>query len=198
MFRGGAESWNLRDRHMMSTLEALLEHAGRPGRPGRAVVWAHNSHLGDARATGLAARGELNVGQLARERFGQACCAIGMTTHDGEVTAAHEWDEPAALRTVRPSLPGSYERLFHDAMLGAFMLPLSRSELARALAEPRLERAIGVLYRPETERASHYFSARLPDQFDVVVHVDRTRALEPLEKWGRHEVDLPETYPTGV
>jgi erythromycin esterase-like protein len=198
MFRGGAESWNLRDRHMMSTLEALIEHAGRPGRPGRAVVWAHNSHLGDARATGLAALGELNVGQLARERLGQACCAIGMTTHDGEVTAAHEWDEPAALRAVRPSLAGSYERLFHDTRLGAFMLPLSRSALARALSEPRLERAIGVLYRPETERASHYFSARLPDQFDVVVHVDRTRALEPLEKWGRHEVDLPETYPTGV
>jgi erythromycin esterase-like protein len=198
MFRGGAESWNLRDRHMMSTLEALLEHTGRPRRPGRAVVWAHNSHVGDARATGLATLGELNVGQLSRERFGQACCAIGMTTHDGEVPAAHEWEEPAALRTVRPSLPGSYERLFHDTGLGTFMLPLSRSELAHGLAGPRLERAIGVLYRPETERASHYFSARLPDQFDVVVHVDRTRALEPLEKCGRHEVDLPETYPTGV
>jgi erythromycin esterase-like protein len=198
MFRGGAESWNLRDRHMMGTLEALLEHTGRPGRPGRAVVWAHNSHLGDARATGLAALGELNLGQLARERFGDACCAIGMTTHDGEVTAAHEWDEPAALRTVRPSLPGSYERLFHDTGLRAFMLPLSGSGLARALAGPRLERAIGVLYRPETERASHYFSARLPEQFDVLVHIDRTRALEPLEKWGRHELDLPETYPTGV
>jgi erythromycin esterase-like protein len=198
MFRGGAESWNLRDRHMMGTLEALIEHTGRPGRPGRVVVWAHNSHLGDARATRLAALGELNLGQLARERFGHACCAIGMTTHDGEVTAAHEWDEPAALRTVRPSLPGSYERLFHDTGLGAFMLPLSRSELARALAGPRLERAIGVLYRPETERTSHYFSARLPEQFDVLVHVDRTKALEPLERWGRHEVDLPETYPTGV
>jgi erythromycin esterase-like protein len=195
MFRGGAESWNLRDRHMMGTLEALIEHTGRPG---RVVVWAHNSHLGDARATGLAARGELNLGQLARQRFGHACCAIGMTMHDGEVTAAHEWDEPAALRTVRPSLPGSYERLFHDTGLGAFMLPLSRSELARALAGPRLERAIGVLYRPETERTSHYFSARLPEQFDVLVHVDRTKALEPLERWGRHEVDLPETYPTGV
>jgi erythromycin esterase-like protein len=198
MFRGGAESWNLRDRHMMGTLEALIEHTGRPGRPGRVVVWAHNSHLGDARATRLAALGELNLGQLARERFGHACCAIGMTMHDGDVTAAHEWDEPAALRTVRPSLPGSYERLFHDTGLGAFMLPLSRSELARALAGPRLERAIGVLYRPETERTSHYFSARLPEQFDVLVHVDRTKALEPLERWGRHEVDLPETYPTGV
>jgi erythromycin esterase-like protein len=198
MFRGGAESWNLRDRHMMGTLDALLEHAGRPGQPGRAVVWAHNSHLGDARATGLAARGELNLGQLARERFGHACCAIGMTTHDGEVTAAHQWEEPAALRAVRPSLAGSYERLFHDTKVETFMLALSTPELARALAGPRLERAIGVLYRPETERASHYFSARLPQQFDVVVHVDRTRALEPLEKWQRHDVDLPETYPSGV
>ena len=198
MFRGGAESWNLRDRHMMATLDALLAHSARQGRPARAIVWAHNSHLGDARATSLAGLGELNLGQLARERYGDACCAIGMTTHDGEVTAAHEWEEPAALRTVRPSLPGSYERLFHDTGLAAFMLQLSTSDLARALVGPRLQRAIGVLYRPETERASHYFSARLPEQFHLLVHVDRTRALEPLEKWGRHEVDLPETYPTGV
>jgi erythromycin esterase-like protein len=198
MFRGGAESWNLRDRHMMATLEALLDHATRQRRPARAVVWAHNSHLGDARATGLSQLGELNLGQLARERYGRACCAIGLTTHEGEVTAAHEWEEPAALRTVRVSLPGSYERLFHDSGLGSFMLPLARPELARALAGPRLERAIGVLYKPETERASHYFTARLPEQFDLLVHLDRTRALEPLEKWARHEVDLPETYPTGV
>jgi erythromycin esterase-like protein len=198
MFRGGAESWNLRDRHMMATLEALLEHAARQGRPARAVVWAHNSHLGDARATSLSRLGELNLGQLARERVGKACCAIGMTTHDGEVTAAHEWEAPAALRSIRVSLPGSYERLFHDTRLDVFVLRLSTPDLAGALAGPRLERAIGVLYRPETERASHYFAARLPAQFDLVVHVDRTRALEPLEKWSRHEVDLPETYPTGV
>jgi erythromycin esterase-like protein len=198
MFRGRAESWNVRDRHMMDTLEALIGQAGHRQRPGRVVVWAHNSHLGDARATGMSSLGELNLGQLARERFGRACCAIGMTTHDGEVTAAHEWDEPAALRRVRPSLSGSYERLFHATGAPLFLLPLARPELAAALAGPRMERAIGVLYRPDTERASHYFSARLPAQFDVVVHVDRTRALEPLEKWARHEVDLPETYPTGV
>jgi erythromycin esterase-like protein len=198
MFRGGAESWNLRDLHMMATLVAVMDHAGRPGNPARTVVWAHNSHLGDARATGLAALGELNVGQLARARFGAACCLVGMTTHDGEVTAAHEWDDPAALRTVRPSLPGSYEYLLHQTGLPAFLLRLSTPELSSALAGPRLERAIGVLYRPETERASHYFAARLPAQFDLLVHVDRTRALEPLELWARHEVDLPETYPTGV
>ena len=198
MFRGGAESWNLRDRHMMATLEALLDHATRQGRPARAVVWAHNSHLGNARATSLSQLGELNLGQLVRERYGRSCRGVGMTTHDGEVTAAHEWEEPAALRTVRPSLPGSYERLFHDSGLGSFMLSLATPDLTRALAGPRLERAIGVLYRPETERASHYFAARLPEQFDLVLHIDRTRALEPLEKWARHEVDLPETYPTGV
>jgi erythromycin esterase-like protein len=198
MFRGGAASWNLRDRHMMATLESLIEYANRSGTSARAVVWAHNSHLGDARATSMAARGELNLGQLARERFGSVCWSIGMTTHDGEVTAAHEWDEPAMLRIVRPSLPGSYERLFHDVRLPAFVLALRDASAASALARPRRERAIGVLYRPETEHASHYFEARLPNQFDVVVHVDTTRALEPLERWSRHEVDLPETYPSGV
>jgi erythromycin esterase-like protein len=198
MFRGGAESWNLRDRHMMHTLEALLEHAGTARTPARAVVWAHNSHLGDARATSMARRGELNLGQLSRERFGAACYGIGMTTHTGEVTAAHEWNEPAALRSVAPSLPGSYERLFHDCRWPAFVLGLANPAVSAALAGPRLERAIGVLYRPETERASHYFGARLAEQFEAVVHVDVTRALEPLEKWSRREVDLPDTYPTGV
>jgi erythromycin esterase-like protein len=198
MFRGGVESWNLRDRHMMATLEALIDRAVSTRSPARAVVWAHNSHLGDARATGLATLGELNLGQLVRERFEDACWAIGMTTHDGDVTAAHNWDEPAALRRIRPSLPGSYERVFHDTGVPAFALALSGRDVAQALIGPRPERAIGVIYRPETERASHYFAARLAGQFDIVVHVDRTRALEPLEKWGRHEIDLPETYPTGV
>ena len=198
VFRGGAESLNLRDRHMMTTLEALLEHVGGAGEPARAVVWAHNSHLGDARATSMAAIGEVNLGQLVRQRFGAACCTIGMTTYDGDVTAARAWHDPPALRSVRPSLAGSYERLFHETGLPSFLLRLSTPELASALAGPRPERAIGVIYRPETERASHYFSARLPWQFDLLVHVDRTRALEPLERWSRHEIDLPETYPTGV
>ena len=142
--------------------------------------------------------GELNLGQLVRERFESRCCTIGMTTHEGEVTAAHEWDDPAGLRAVRPSLPGSYERLFHDAGPAVFVLDLSTPAVREALAGPRLERAIGVIYRPDTERASHYFAARLPEQFDMVVHVDRTRAVHPLERWGHHEVDMPETYPTGV
>ena len=122
-----------------------------------------------------------------------------MTTHAGTVTAAQAWDAPAELKDVRPSLPGSYERLFHDTRIPSFMLRLSEEALAVALSvPPRLERAIGVIYRPDTERASHYFLATLPEQFDLVVHVDETRALEPLERWSQHGVDLPETYPTGV
>jgi erythromycin esterase-like protein len=132
------------------------------------------------------------------QRDPDRCRVIGFTTHVGTVTAAPNWDDPAELMTVRPSLPGSYERLFHDAGLPAFVLPLGDPELGSVLGGPRLERAIGVIYRPETERASHYFTARLPQQFDAVIHIDATRAVEPLEKWSRHELDLPETYPTGV
>jgi erythromycin esterase-like protein len=197
MFGGAVASWNLRDRHMMSTLEALLDHVTRMNGAARAVVWAHNSHLGDARATQMAAHGELNVGQLVREKFGSAARSIGFTTHTGSVTAALNWDDPAGLMAVRPSLPGSYERLFHETGLPSFALDL-RGPIAATLRTPRLERAIGVVYRADTERPSHYFSAVLPQQFDIVVHYDETHAVEPLERWSRHEVDLPETWPTGV
>jgi erythromycin esterase-like protein len=197
MFGSGRHSWNLRDRHMMSTLEATLDHVSRTSGEARAVVWAHNSHLGDARATQMGANGELNLGQLVREKFGGAALSIGLTTHTGSVTAASNWDEPARLMTVRPSLVGSYERLFHDAGLDAFLLDL-RGPVSSSLVQPRLERAIGVVYRPETERASHYFMASMARQFDLVIHYDETRALEPLELWSRREVDLPETFPTGV
>jgi erythromycin esterase-like protein len=200
MFRGGAESWNVRDRHMMRSLEALLDRARRKDRPARAVVWAHNSHLGDARATTLADIGELNLGQLVRERFPGDAVIIGMTTHDGTVTAAHRWDEPAEQQAIRPSLPESYERVFHDAALGAFVLDLRAPAVADALAGPRLQRAIGVIYRPATERASHYIRAWLPRQFDVVVHLDRTSPVVPLDA---HDApapapDLPDTFPSGV
>ena len=197
MFSDGHASWNLRDRHMMSTLTAVMSHAERMNGAARAVVWAHNSHLGDARATQMGARGELNVGQLAREHFGSSVLSIGFTTHTGTVTAASNWDEPAALMSVRPSLPGSYERLFYDAGLGDFALDL-RGPAGAAVSDPLLERAIGVVYRPRTERQSHYFRASLRPQFDVVIHYDDTRALEPLELWSRHDADLPETWPTGV
>jgi erythromycin esterase-like protein len=197
MFTAGRESWNLRDRHMMSTLEAVIAHVTRMNGDARAVVWAHNSHLGDARATQMGAQGELNVGQLAREKFAGAVQSIGFTTHTGSVTAAKDWDQPAELMAVRPSLPGSYERLFHDTGLPAFVLDLG-GPVGAVLRRPRLERAIGVIYRPYTERHSHYFSASLPDQFDLVIHYDETRAVEPLELWSRPNADVAETWPSGV
>jgi erythromycin esterase-like protein len=200
MFGGRADSWNLRDRHMVATLHELLAFLDR-SRPGaRLVVWAHNSHLGDARATEMRERGELNVGQLVREEFGAAAALVGFTTFTGTVTAASEWDGPAHRKLVRPALAGSYERLFHDAQMPRFLLPLRRDpELASALAAPRLERAIGVLYLPETERPSHYFHARLPEQFDFVLHIDETRAVEPLERSALWEAgEVAETYPSGL
>ena len=145
----------------------------------------------------MALHGELNVGQLARERFDRRVLSIGITTHAGSVTAAPNWDAPAELKTVRASLPGSYERLFHDTGLDAFILDL-RGPARESVREPRLERAIGVVYRPSTERHSHYFSASLADQFDIVIHIDETRGVEPLELWSRRDADLPETWPTGV
>lgn len=200
MFRDQVGSWNLRDRHMAETLRALDAHLSRPGRPARIVVWEHNSHLGDARATEMSRRGELNVGQLVREQYANACLLTGFTTYDGTVTAASDWDGPAERKQVRDALPGSYEALFHEAGLPASLLSLKDgAELAESLGVPRLERAIGVIYRPDTERISHYFSSRLPGQFDAVVHFDRTRAVEPLERtaeWERGE--FPETYPVGV
>jgi erythromycin esterase-like protein len=195
MFAGDADSWNVRDTHMMETLEHLLRYAGSRS---RAVVWAHNSHLGDARATQMSARGELNLGQLVRQRFGRDAWLVGFTTHTGSVTAARNWGDPAERRRVRPSLNGSYERLFHEVGLGRFLLLLREGRMREALRSERLERAIGVIYRPETERPSHYFGARLAEQFDAVIHIDETRALQPLEAWARDEVDLPETYPFGI
>jgi len=195
MFGGRVESWNLRDTHMMDTLDALLEHVRKTSGEARAVIWAHNSHIGDARATQMGEMGELNLGQLVRQSHGDASRLIGLTTHTGTVTAASNWDEPAARKRVRPSLPGSYERLFHDAGVSRLLLLLGERETRAALEPARLERAIGVIYRPDTERISHYFRARLPDQFDAVLHIDETRALEPLERWSIDEVDLPETYP---
>jgi erythromycin esterase-like protein len=198
MFGGRVQSWNLRDTHMMQTLQALIAHVRQTSGDARAVVWAHNSHLGDARATQMGEMGELNLGQLAREAYGTDARLVGFTTHTGTVTAASDWDEPSQRKRVRPSLAGSYERLFHDAGLDRFFLLLGDPAARAALAPPRLERAIGVIYRPDTERVSHYFRALLPDQFDVVFHIDRTQAVEPLEPWSVDEADLPETYPTAL
>jgi erythromycin esterase-like protein len=198
MFGGRVESWNVRDTHMMETLEALIAHVQQTTGGARAIVWAHNSHLGDARATQMGESGELNLGQLVRQKYGPKSFLVGFTTHAGSVTAASNWDEPAQRKRVRPSITASYERLFHDTGLDRCLLLLRDGALRQALQDERLERAIGVIYRPESERLSHYFRARLPEQFDAVLHIDQTTALEPLERWAHDEVDLPETYPTGI
>jgi erythromycin esterase-like protein len=164
------------------------------------VVWAHNSHLGDARATQLGDQGELNLGQLLRERHGKAVYSVGFTTYKGTVIAAKEWDGPGLRRRIRPALPGSYEHLFHELELPRFLLRMEDlGEAASGLRERRLERAIGVVYAPHTERWSHYFLADLPAQFDAVVHCDETWALKPLDAdAGHEEEDAPDTYPFGL
>jgi erythromycin esterase-like protein len=195
MFGGRVSSWNLRDTHMADTLDAIAAHLGPEA---KIVVWAHNSHVGDARHTELRDAGELNLGQLVRERHPGEAVLVGFTTHAGTVSAAASWDGPVERMRVREAIAGSVERLFHEVALPRFLLDLGDLGDARALAEPRLERAIGVVYKPESERHSHYFSAVLPGQFDVVVHLDETRAVEPLERTAGWEGGVPETYPVGV
>jgi erythromycin esterase-like protein len=202
MFRGRASSWNLRDLHMADTVQALSAHLqDRAGTPPRMAVWAHNSHLGDASATGMGEQGEWNVGELMRKRWPDEVFLLGFTTYDGTVRAASEWDEPDHVKQVRPGLDGSWEALFHDVGPSRFLLMPSQDDALRErLDRPLLERAIGVIYLPETERRSHYFTARLGVQFDGVIHIDRTRALEPLaEAPGTSAgAEVPETYPVGV
>jgi erythromycin esterase-like protein len=197
MYRGRESTWNLRDRHMVDTLDALRDRI--PGASDGTVVWAHNSHLGDARATEMSRRGEVNVGQLVRERYGRDVFSIGFSTYDGTVTAASDWDAPAERKRVRPGLAGSYERTFHESGEDRFWLDLGERDVASALRGALLQRAIGVIYRPETERWSHYFEARLPEQFDAMIHLDNTAALTPLDRTaGWDEGEPPETWPTGI
>jgi len=200
MFLGAERSWNLRDRHMSETLHALSDHLGRPGVPARLVVWAHNSHLGDARETEMSRRGELNLGQLTRQASPKDTVLVGFTTYQGTVTAASDWGGGAERKTVRPALRDSHEALLFQVPIPNFYLDFSRHGGAReALTPARLERAIGVIYRPETERASHYFHASLGRQFDALFHYDTTRAVEPLERTGIWERgELPETYPSAL
>lgn len=202
MFGGRVSSWNLRDTHMANTLDALLQHLDRRFGRAKLVVWAHNSHLGDARATEMGRRGEVSLGQLVRERHAQAdVVSVGFTTSLGTVTAASDWGMPAERKHLRMPLLDSVEHAFHQTGLAGFYLDLrSLGEAAGAAARsPLLERFIGVVYRPETERQSHYSVVSLADQFDAVFHSDVTRALEPLERsalWERGEA--PETWPTGL
>jgi erythromycin esterase-like protein len=164
------------------------------------VVWAHNSHVGDARATEVGGDGQLTLGQLVRERYRQDCRLIGFSTYQGTVTAAGEWGGPAHLKTVRPALPGSVEEMFHETGKDAFLvMSQDGGPATEALETVRLARAIGVIYLPATERASHYYYVRPADQYDAIIHIDRTRALQPLEPtsiWV--EGQTPETYPSGL
>jgi len=197
MYYGSAESWNLRDRHMFDTLEHVLEHQGLAA---KAVVWAHNSHIGDARFTDMGhERGELNIGQLCRERFGHDAMLIGMGTDSGTVAAASEWDAPMEIKTVRPSRTDSHEALCHMTGHERFLLDLRqgyRDAAREVLSAPRLERYIGVIYRPETERWSHYAHATLCDQYDAFLWFDKTTAVTPLPSRVRAGDD--ETYPFGL
>jgi erythromycin esterase-like protein len=201
MYKGRINSWNLRDTHMADTVDALLDFITDREGQGKLIVWAHNSHLGDARATDMNRHRELNVGQLLRERHPSETFHLGFTTYDGTVLAADNWDEPPHVMDVRPGMHGSYEELFHHAG-GDFLLLLQLGDKARELlldAGEKLERAIGVIYRPDTERHSHYFTAKLPDQFDAVIHLDHTHALMPIDPvQPTTSEEAPETYPTAV
>lgn len=196
MYYGSRSSWNLRDSHMFETLKNLLSFHGPQS---KAIVWAHNSHVGDSAATEMSARDEYNIGHLCRQEFGNASYLIGFGTNSGTVAAASNWEEPMQVKTVRPALAGSYERLCHETGDPRFFLPLRHlvpTAPAAGLLQPRLERAIGVIYRPETELQSHYFEAVLPRQFDEYIWFDETSAVTPLRS---EELEgLPDTYPFGL
>jgi erythromycin esterase-like protein len=201
MFRGRVSSWNLRDEHMARTLDTLAQHLSTMnGTQAKIVVWEHNSHIGDARATEVGEHGEWNVGQLVRQRYGDRARLIGFSTYQGTVTAASDWGSPPQRKRVRPALPGSYEDVFHQSGLPRFMLSLRENNQAvQLLSEGRPERAIGVIYLPETERKSHYFYAHLPRQFDAILHFDETHAVKPLELTSHWTIgEAPETYPIGI
>jgi protein-L-isoaspartate(D-aspartate) O-methyltransferase len=196
MYYGGAETWNLRDRHMFETLEQLLDAGGSEA---KAVVWAHNSHVGDASHTDMGSgRGELNIGQLCRERHGDQAALIGFGTHAGKVACASDWDSEMEIKHVRPSLQGSFEQLCHDSGKCSFLLDFKRDDaVSHALRTPRQQRFIGVIYRPETERLSHYMNAATSSQFDAFVWFDQTSSVMPLARHERGSDKVPDTFPFG-
>lgn len=196
MYHGSRASWNLRDTHMFDTLKIQLAQHGPDS---KAIVWAHNSHIGDATATEMASRGEINLGKLCREAYGERAYLIGFGTNSGTVAAASDWDGPMEVKQVQPAMDKSYERLCHETGIPRFLLSLGRTLPAAvkdSLLKPRMERAIGVIYRPETELASHYFQAVLPEQFDDYIWLDETSAVTPFDV---EELEgLPDTYPFGL
>lgn len=199
MFQGHVRSWNLRDTHMTNTVEMIRSHVEQTGKKPKLIVWAHNSHLGDARATDRSRMGEVNIGQLLRERYGDEVYSVGFTTHTGTVTAASEWDKPSIIKRVRPSIPGSWENLFHSTEIPRFILNLRNPDAKRIMNQKLLQRAIGVIYMPQSERQSHYFQAQIVEQFDSVIHIDQTQAVSPLDPSAEWEIgELPETYPSAL
>lgn len=197
---GDALSWNVRDSHMMETLQGLIGHRESQKLSAKTIIWAHNSHIGDARATQMARHGEHNIGQLVREAYGSNSFLVGFTTYTGTVSAASQWGNPVERKFVRPALAQSYEELFHTVGIPNFLLDMRNNPtIAEILNIERLERAIGVIYQPRTERMSHYFYAQLAQQFDAVVHFDETTAVEPLDKTTQWEKgEFPETFPFGL
>jgi erythromycin esterase-like protein len=200
MFHNRISSWNLRDTHMMEMVEEISKYLSSLRVEPKIIIWAHNSHLGDARSTEMSERDELNLGQLVRERYGSKSVSIGFSTYNGSVTAASTWGGPAERKTVRASISGSYEAGFHelDQPATLFFFRNHKSTI-KELRKRKLERAIGVIYLPGSERLSHYFYANLPEQFDALIHIDQTRAVEPLERtaeWVRGE--FPDTFPSGL
>ena len=196
MYHGSVASWNLRDRHMFDTLQRLMDARGADA---RAVVWAHNSHIGNAAATAMGWQGEFNIGELARTAYGDEAVAIGFGTDRGRVAAADAWDAPMRIMNVNPARDDSYEALFRETHMPRSLTdwrPVQRRRLREALTEPKLERAIGVIYRPQTEVMSHYFKAVLPEQFDAYVWFEVTEAITPLGP--ALTEGLPDTYPLGL
>ena len=195
MFTSGTSSWNLRDTHMADTLDLVADHVD-----GKLVVWAHNSHVGDARATEMGRDGQLTLGQLVRERHPNETALVGFTTFEGTVIAADDWEAPPRRHRVRDALPGSWEELFHATECPRFYVTSPAMKRVVGERAERLQRAIGVVYAPETERRSHYLHARLADEFDLVVHVDSTHGVEPIDQLDEPAaaIDMPETYPTGI
>lgn len=198
-FGSAANSWNLRDRHMMQTIESLVNFAGNYQEKPKVVVWAHNSHLGDARATQMHQHGELNLGQLVREKYGNNAVSVGFTTYTGTVSAASQWNKPVECKYVRPAIEGSYEAIFNELNIPDFLLLMNNPQVIEALNQELLERAIGVIYLPYTERESHYFYATLAKQFDAIIHFNVTNAVVPLDKTSEWEKgEMPETFPFGL
>jgi erythromycin esterase-like protein len=199
IYRGTSASWNLRDRHMFDTLRALLKHRGPEA---KAVVWAHNSHIGNAAATEMGWEGQFNIGQLCRTAYGRDVVLIGMSTDRGQVAAADDWDGDMRIKDVRPSRADSWEHQFLEAGVAASLTdwrdPL-RDDLRQALSTPLLERAIGVIYRPESERSSHYFKAVLAEQFDAMVWIEQTQAVTAIPLPSSQSVEPEDDmFPFGV